>query len=66
MRISKSLKVLRIFEKLSDDDMNMLAELISGDDVVDLANGLDIKRVARKLMSHPIFAIKIASKILSS
>lgn len=63
-RISKSLKVLRIFEKLSDEDFNNLAEILTGDDVVDLANGLDLKRVAKKLMAHPIFALKIASKLL--
>ncbi|MEM2525407.1 MAG: NAD(P)/FAD-dependent oxidoreductase [Candidatus Methanomethylicaceae archaeon] len=63
-RISKSLKVLRIFEKLSDEDFNNLAEILVGDDIVDLANGLDLKRVAKKLMSHPIFALKIASKLI--
>ncbi|MCS7097987.1 MAG: NAD(P)/FAD-dependent oxidoreductase [Candidatus Methanomethyliaceae archaeon] len=63
-RISKSLKVLRVFEELSDEDLNALAEVLVGEDVVDLANGLDIKRVAVKLMSHPVLALKIAYKLI--
>jgi digeranylgeranylglycerophospholipid reductase len=63
-RISKSLKVLRALEELSDEDLNLLGELITGDDVVDLANGLDVKRVVSKLMRHPVAAIRIASKML--
>jgi len=63
-RISKSLRVLRALEELSDEDLNLLGELITGDDVVDLANGLDVKRVVSKLMRHPVAAIRIASKML--
>jgi digeranylgeranylglycerophospholipid reductase len=63
-RIIRSLKVLKALEKLSDDDLNLLAGLITGDDVVDLANGLDIRRVASKLLKHPVVAMKIASKLL--
>ncbi len=62
-RIAKSLKVLDAVEKLSDDELNMLGEVLSGDDVVDLANGLDVGKVASKLMHHPIFALKMASKL---
>jgi len=63
-RISKSLKVLRAIENLTDEDLNTLGSLICGDDVVDLANGLDISRVASKLMRHPLLAMKIAKKLL--
>jgi digeranylgeranylglycerophospholipid reductase len=63
-RIKQSLRVLRALEELSDEDLNLLGELITGDDVVDLANGLDVKRVVSKLMRHPVAAIRIASKML--
>jgi digeranylgeranylglycerophospholipid reductase len=63
-RISKSLKVLRAIEEMSDDDLNALGSVLSGEDVVELANGLDFKRVVSKLMMHPVLAMKLASKLL--
>lgn len=63
-RIQKSLRVLRALDKLNDEELNLLATMINGDDIVDLANGLDLKRVASKLMKNPIVAMKIASKFL--
>lgn len=63
-RISKSLKVLRAIEEMGDDDLNTLGSMLSGDDIVDLANGLDIKRVVSKLMQHPVIAMKLGSKLL--
>ncbi|MBS7655663.1 NAD(P)/FAD-dependent oxidoreductase [Candidatus Bathyarchaeota archaeon] len=62
--IEKSLKAMRVFEKLSDEDLNQLAEILSGEDVIDLANGLNIEKVAKKLFSHPILAVKIAKALL--
>jgi digeranylgeranylglycerophospholipid reductase len=64
-RIKKSLKALRIFEKLSDEEFNMLADILKGQDIIDLANGLNTERVARMLFQHPIFSIKIAKLLLS-
>jgi digeranylgeranylglycerophospholipid reductase len=63
-RISKSLKVLRVIETLPDDDLNTLGDLLSGEDIIDLANGLDVKRVAAKLMLHPMVAVRIASRLI--
>jgi digeranylgeranylglycerophospholipid reductase len=63
-RIQKSLRVLKALDKLNDDDLNQFASLITGDDIIDLANGLDIRRVATKLIKNPIVAMKIASKFL--
>jgi digeranylgeranylglycerophospholipid reductase len=63
-RIKKSLKALRAIERLSDEELNLLAELFSADDVLDLANGFNIKRVARKLLSHPRLAAKLARALL--
>jgi digeranylgeranylglycerophospholipid reductase len=63
-RIQKSLRVLKALDKLNDEEFNLLASLITSEDIVDLANGLDIKRVATKLMKNPVVAMKIASKFL--
>lgn len=63
-RIQKSLRVLRALDKLNDEDLNQFAGLIDGDDIVDLANGLDVRRVASKLMKNPLVAMKIATKFL--
>jgi len=53
-----------VIETLPDDDLNTLGELLSGDDIIDLANGLDVKRVAAKLMLHPMVAVRIASRLI--
>jgi digeranylgeranylglycerophospholipid reductase len=59
-RIRKSLKALRAIEELKDEELNMLADVLSGEDVVDLANGWDLLKVAAKLMKHPVLALKVA------
>lgn len=63
--IKRSLKAMRVFERLPDEDLNRLANLLSGEDVIDLANGLNVERVARKLLSHPILAAKVARALLT-
>ncbi len=63
-RIRDSLKALRVFEGLSDDDLNTLAEVLSEEDVVNLANGINIAKTAKKLLSHPILSMKVARKLL--
>lgn len=65
-RIQSSLKVMRLFERLNDEDLNELQALIGPEDVLDLANGLDLRRVAMKLLQHPVLALKIAKGLLSS
>jgi digeranylgeranylglycerophospholipid reductase len=62
-RIRRSLKALRAIEKLKDEELNMLADVLSGEDVVDLANGWDVLKVAVKLMKHPVLALKVARKL---
>jgi digeranylgeranylglycerophospholipid reductase len=64
-RIASSLKALKVMEKLSDDELNKLAEILSGKDIVDLADGFDVKRVGKELLKHPLFALKIAKALLS-
>ncbi len=64
-RIYNSLKALRAIEALSDEELNKLAEIITGEDIVDLARGLNTRRVAMKFLKHPLFAMKLAKKLLS-
>ena len=64
-RIRTSLKAMRMFEKLSDEDLNELATVLDENDVLDLANGLDVKRVGLKLLKHPRLAGKIALSLIN-
>jgi digeranylgeranylglycerophospholipid reductase len=63
-RIKKSLKAMRAVENLSDEELDSLARIFQADDILDLANGFDIARVARKLMGHPVLAFKLARQLL--
>ncbi|RLI42665.1 hypothetical protein DRO64_06155 [Candidatus Bathyarchaeota archaeon] len=65
-RIRNSLKALRVLERLNDDDLNALAEILEDKDILDLANGLDVARVARKVLKHPKLAIKLAKPLIGS
>jgi len=56
--------VLRVLERLSDDDLNQLAEILEDRDILDLANGLEVLRVAKKLLAHPRLAAKLAKPLL--
>jgi digeranylgeranylglycerophospholipid reductase len=49
---------------MTDDELNILQTLLDASDILDLANGLNVKRVATKLLTHPIFAIKLAKALL--
>jgi digeranylgeranylglycerophospholipid reductase len=64
-RIRDSLKALHAIEKLSDDELNQLAEILTGEDIVNLANGENVAKVALKLLKHPVFSIKLARALLS-
>ncbi|MCD6235707.1 MAG: NAD(P)/FAD-dependent oxidoreductase [Thaumarchaeota archaeon] len=63
-RIRKSLRVMRVLEGLSDEEFNLLAEVFDDKDVVDLANGLNVSRAARKLLQHPVLAAKVAKLLI--
>lgn len=64
-KIRDSLKVLHAIEKMSDDELNQLAEILTPEDVVKLANGEDVAKIAVKFLKHPIFSIKLAQALLS-
>ena len=65
LRIRDSAKALKAIETLNDEELTELGNLLSGRDIVDLANGLDIVRVAKLLLSHPVFALKISEILLA-
>ncbi len=65
-RIRDSLKALRVLEKLEDEELNKLADVLTQQDILDLANGINITRVGRKFMKHPLFSLKLAKALLTS
>ncbi|MBE0511810.1 NAD(P)/FAD-dependent oxidoreductase [Candidatus Bathyarchaeota archaeon] len=65
-RIRDSLRALKVLEKLNDSDLNNLASLLEPRDILDLANGTDIKRVGRKFLKHPLFGLKMAKALLTA
>jgi digeranylgeranylglycerophospholipid reductase len=64
-RIKRSLKALKVVEQLSDSEMNIMADVLKGDDILDLANGIDLERVAKGLLKHPILAMKVAKALMA-
>lgn len=65
-RISTGLKALESFERLSDEDLNIIADYLEGQDLVEMANGFNPTRAVGLLVRHPLLAIKIAYQLLSS
>ncbi len=63
-RINDSLRAMRVFERLGDDDLNQLADVLDYEDIINLANGINLKGVAMKLMRYPVLAAKIARALL--
>jgi digeranylgeranylglycerophospholipid reductase len=51
-RIRESRRVLEMLDRFSDDDLDMLAEVITGEDIIALANGLEVARVLTKLLKR--------------
>jgi len=64
-RIKKSLKGLNVIERLSDNELNIMADVLKGEDVLDIANGVDLERVGRGLLKHPILAMKVAKALMA-
>lgn len=63
-KIRFSLRVMRFLERLSDDELNKLADILRPDDIVKLANGENVLSVARRLLRHPGLSYKLARAIL--
>jgi len=65
-RIHRSLIALRLIENLDDNDLNLLAEVLDGRDIIDLANGFELERVGTKLSKHPAFAERLGKALLKA
>ena len=52
-KLLKVQKLREFFDKLSDDDMNMLAEALSGDDLLKMAKGSKIAGLGKILLKRP-------------
>ncbi len=65
-RIRDSFKALHVLERLSDADLNTLVDLLEPQDILDLANGMDVTRVAGKFLRHPLFGLKLARALLTA
>ena len=59
-----SFKVQQLIVKLSDQELNQLADIFTGQDIVDLANGFNLTRVGIKLLKYPAFAAKIGRALI--
>ncbi len=64
-KIRYSLKAMRFLEKLSDEELNKLADVLEPDDIVKIANGEDVMGVVRRLLKAPGVAFKLAKAIVS-
>lgn len=64
-KIRDSLKALKAIEAMNDDELNMLADILEPEDIINLANGENVAKVAMKLLRHPVFSIKLAKKLLA-
>jgi digeranylgeranylglycerophospholipid reductase len=51
-------KVREMFEKMSDEEMNDLAEVLSGEDLVDLAHGKNFAKLAKIYAKYKMKGIK--------
>ncbi|MFH1327335.1 MAG: NAD(P)/FAD-dependent oxidoreductase, partial [Candidatus Bathyarchaeota archaeon] len=64
-RFFNSLYALRMIERLNDNDLNRLPDILTGQDIVDLASGFNFDRVRRKLLKHPAFTKRLTKALLN-
>jgi digeranylgeranylglycerophospholipid reductase len=57
-RLRKVEKVREFFEKLSDDEMNDMADVVSGEDLTDLSHGIGLSKVAQLYMRFKARGLK--------
>lgn len=62
-KLKKIQKLREVVEKLSDDDFNMLAETLTGDDLVEFTRGSRLTKLGKILMKKPQL-IKLAKHLL--
>ena len=62
-KLKKLVKVREVVEKLADDDLNWLADYMTGDDLINLTRSSGIKKLAMLFMKKPQL-LKFAKKLL--
>jgi len=62
--LEKVLKVRMVLEKLEDEDLDYLAENLSGDDLVNFAHGKGLGKLAKLLLKRPRLAKVVLSVLL--
>jgi digeranylgeranylglycerophospholipid reductase len=65
-RIRTSLKALESFERFSDEELNLITQFLEGEDLVEMANGINPSKAIRTLVRHPLLGVKIAYQLLTS
>lgn len=64
-RIRDSRRVVEMLDRFSDDDLNLLAEVLTGEEIVALANGVDVSRVLARVMRRaPLKVVKLIAAYL--
>lgn len=63
VKLKKTLKLREVVEKLSDEELNWLAEYLSGEDLVSFARASGLKKLGFLLMKKPRL-VKIARKLI--
>ena len=64
-RIRDSRRVVEMLDRFSDDDLNTFAEVLTSEDVIALANGVDVARVlARVVKRAPLKIIRLVAAYL--
>jgi len=63
-KIRRSLKIMRVLESLTDEELNMLAEILNEMDIIDIAVKASIKPILSKVLKNPRLALKFAKLAL--
>ncbi|MFP3951923.1 MAG: NAD(P)/FAD-dependent oxidoreductase [Candidatus Bathyarchaeia archaeon] len=59
-KIEDSYKVVKMLDKFSDEDLNMFADMLTGEDIVNLTNGVKVNiTLARLLKRGPLRLMKL-------
>ena len=51
-RITDSRKMVEMLDKFEDEDLNTLASILSSEDIINIANGMNIGRTLAKLVTR--------------
>src|SRR5437016_2319110 len=65
-KISNSLRALESFERFSDEELNIIADFLQGQDLVDMAHGFRPSNAEVLMFRNPILAMKVAHQLMSS